>query len=93
MNDYQFPPQLGESHIYFGYKLSEWFILVIAGLISVYATLITLNPVVLLPLIFFALLVFKPNSTTSLLHFLIRAYNFFVANPISYDYQEEQIND
>lgn len=88
--EYQFPPQLGQVNVYFGYTGWEWVMLVLGGVISLYVTIMTLNVIALVPLSMFCLLVFKVNGSTSLMHLLIRAYGYFIAQPMIYDYLEER---
>lgn len=88
--EYLFPPQLGQVNIYFGYTGWEWLILGLGGVMSLYVMIETMNMLSVMPIILFALLCFKPLPNRSLSYLLIRAYVYFIAQPMLYDYMEEQ---
>lgn len=89
VKEYQFPPQLGQTHIYFGYTGWEWVVIALGSVVSLYAFLATINVLVILPVIMFSLLCCKPTGNTCMMSVLLRSYNYFVAKPMTYDYKEE----
>lgn len=83
--EYQFPPQLGETHIYFGYSGWEWITIVIGGVISMYILTITMNLCVLIPILIYSVLTCRLAENMSVFHILRRAYIYFIAEPMIYD--------
>lgn len=92
--EYQFPPQIGQSHIYFGYRGWELISIAFGTVLSLYLFIQIQNITILLPISMFSLLSCKPNNRQSIFHILKRTYNYFIAHPITYDYLEvKNIND
>lgn len=90
MKDYFFPPQLGVVKIHFGYKTWEWFMIGGGVMIASFAVIITLNILFILPLMVYMIISFRPSNHQSNLSILIKAYNYFVKHPITYEYEEVQ---
>lgn len=86
--EYQFPPQIGQAHIYFGYRGWELVMIAFFGVISLYLFIQMQNIFIMLPVTMFSLLCCKPNNRQSIFQVLKRAYNYFIAKPITYDYLE-----
>lgn len=88
---YQFPPQLGQVHYYFGYSGKEILILVGIGISSMYGLMITMHVLVLLPFIMSSILLCRIGGNQSVWQILHRAYGYFIANPMIYEYMEDEI--
>lgn len=86
--EYQFPPQLNQQHIYFGYSGSAWLLLIGLGILSFYLLMLTFNILSLLPMCLLSLLLFRPLGKESVMCMLKRAYVYFIAEPMVYDYNE-----